>query len=297
MNHKEITKERLLGYLEEFINIEKEVDELRIVNKYDFDREHFNDIDYYFNSFFGCIYCKSILNTFYSLFLHMYFEHPVDVYHYLYLNKEGIEERHLFSVEADIPIDERINSFYELVLGLKNFTYTNYKRLCLPNIKNSRKFMKEYLMDLYILQYVGNVVDKPFLRSEPRYKVVGELTAERKYFHSVTGKVRDENTDDVDYEVSQTERAELLEDNINEYADICEEDKQLFILWNRFVINEGDMRKRDYKDACKRFIDENSGKLGELRDCLMLHLLTMYDQRKLNGDELKECIEYASSKF
>jgi hypothetical protein len=226
--------------------------------------------------------------------MHMYFEHPVNIFHHR-CDTNGLEEKHLFVIEGNIDKDERLNSYYELALGLKNFTHVNYKRLNLLGIKNNRQNMKYYLSVIYSHHFVPNMQKTaPKKDKELELKIIRDQHVDRVYFHSVTGRLRDTKENDNDYEVSPNERVQFLEDVINDYVDICEADKALFKLWNRHIFNNDEFPRRKYKTVVTNFIDENLNELFPLKECLMLHLLTLYDQLKLNGTELKECIEYAA---
>ena len=58
----------------------------------------------------------------------------------------------------------------------------------------------------------------------------------RIYFNSVTGEIMniDDGNEAYMYEVVP-DMEEYSQDNISQYIDICEKDKQLFKLWNFFI--------------------------------------------------------------
>jgi hypothetical protein len=229
--------------------------------------------------------------------MHIYFNHPVEVYHYSRTDEDSLNFKHLFLIESDIiNLDDRLNDFYEIALGFKNFTLVNYKKLNVININHSRPNLKQCMNDLYIMSYLDNMQKKASKVIDAKYKTIHDPVVDKNriYFHSVTGKLRQPGDDDIDYELSESEKIEFLEDNINSYADICEEDKTMFKLWNRFIVNIEEVSKSNFKKLLMEFVIINKAELVKIKECLLLHFLTMYDQQKLNPMELKECIEYAA---
>ena len=86
----------------------------------------------------------------------------------------------------------------------------------------------------------------------------------------------------------------FIEEIIDDYIDICQLDKRFFKLWNKFLY-EKEFRKPDCKRMIIEFMKEEAEELKYLKECL--HLITIYDQQKLDLPELTELFEFSEENF
>ena len=121
----------------------------------------------------------------------------------------------------------------------------------------------------------------------------------RIYFNSVTGEqmnVDDGNEADM-YEVVP-DMEQYSQDNITQYTDICEKDKQFFKLWNSFIKSkENTFLKFDEKII--NFLNVNSKYLCEndLKKNFVLHLVAVYDNRQIDDVNLLNIIDIMDKLF
>ena len=121
----------------------------------------------------------------------------------------------------------------------------------------------------------------------------------RIYFNSVTGEqmnVDDGNEADM-YEVVP-DMEQYSQDNITQYTDICEKDKQFFKLWNSFIKSkENTFLKFDEKII--NFLNVNSKYLCEndLKKNFVLHLVAVYDYRQIDDVNLLNIIDIMDKLF
>ena len=110
----------------------------------------------------------------------------------------------------------------------------------------------------------------------------------RIYFNSVTGEIM--NIDDGNeanmYEVVP-DMEQYAQDNITQYIDICEKDKELFKLWN-FFIKSKENNYLKFEDILINFLNKYSKYICEndLRKNFVLHLVAVYDNRQIDDDNL-----------
>ena len=110
----------------------------------------------------------------------------------------------------------------------------------------------------------------------------------RIFFNSVTGEqmnIDDGNEADM-YEVVP-DMEQYSQDNITQYTDICEKDKQFFKLWNSFIKSkENEFLK--FEDILINFLNINSKYLydNDLRKNFILHLVAVYDNRQIDDENL-----------
>ena len=110
----------------------------------------------------------------------------------------------------------------------------------------------------------------------------------RIYFNSVTGEIMnidDGNEADM-YEVVP-DMEQYAQDNITQYIDICEKDKELFKLWN-FFIKSKENNYLKFEDILINFLNKYSKYICEndLRKNFVLHLVAVYDNRQIDDDNL-----------
>ena len=121
----------------------------------------------------------------------------------------------------------------------------------------------------------------------------------RIFFNSVTGELM--TPDDGDeanmYEVVP-DMEQYAEDNINQYTDICEKDKEFFKLWNSFI-NSKENKFLNFEDILINFLNIHSKYLCENnhRKNFVLHLVAIYDNRQINYDNFINIVDLMSQLF
>ena len=121
----------------------------------------------------------------------------------------------------------------------------------------------------------------------------------RIFFNSVTGEqmdINDGNESDM-YEIVP-DMEQYAQDNITQYTDICEKDKQFFKLWNSFIKSkENEFHK--FEDIIINFLNLNSKYLCEndLKKNFVLHLVAVYDNRQIDDDKLINIIDIMDKLF
>ena len=121
----------------------------------------------------------------------------------------------------------------------------------------------------------------------------------RIYFNSVTGEIMnidDGNEADM-YEVVP-DMEQYAQDNITQYIDICEKDKELFKLWN-FFIKSKENNYLKFEDILINFLNKYSKYICEnnLKRNFVLHLICIYDNRKFDNDNLGNIIDIMDKLF
>lgn len=126
-----------------------------------------------------------------------------------------------------------------------------------------------------------------------------KIKKNRLFFNSVTGEqmnIDDGNEADM-YEVVP-DMEQYAQDNITQYTDICEKDKQFFKLWNSFIKSK---EKSFYKfeEILVDFLNMHSKYLyeNELRKNFVLHLVAVYDNRQIDDENLKKIIDIMDKLF
>lgn len=106
----------------------------------------------------------------------------------------------------------------------------------------------------------------------------------RIYFNSVTGSIiTDDRNEKEMYEVDTDDQRELEENQIDQYTDVSEKDKNFYKIWNKFIKS---------KDKCQIYMEKYllefvqiNGQLlfeKELQECLLLHLTCLFDYSLIN---------------
>lgn len=121
----------------------------------------------------------------------------------------------------------------------------------------------------------------------------------RIYFNSVTGEqmnVDDGNEADM-YEVVP-DMEQYSQDNITQYTDICEKDKQFFKLWNSFIKSKENTFLK-FDEIIINFLNVNSKYLCEndLKKNFVLHLVAVYDNRQIDDVNLLNIIDIMDKLF
>ena len=125
------------------------------------------------------------------------------------------------------------------------------------------------------------------------------LSNSRLFFNSVTGEqmsIDDGNEADM-YEIVP-DMEQYANDNITQYTDICEKDKQFFKLWNSFIKSKENVFTK-FEDLIIEFLNLHSKYLCEndLRKNFVLHLVAVYDNRQTDDDSLIYIIDIMDSLF
>ena len=121
----------------------------------------------------------------------------------------------------------------------------------------------------------------------------------RIYFNSVTGEqigVNDGDESDM-YEVIP-DMEQYANDNISQYTDICEKDKQFFKLWNSFVRSKENSFLK-FEEVLINFLNLNCKYLYEndLRKNFILHLVAVYDNKQIDDENLQNIIDIMDKLF
>ncbi len=120
-----------------------------------------------------------------------------------------------------------------------------------------------------------------------------KIKKNRIFFNSVTGEqmnIDDGNESDM-YEVIP-DMEQYAQDNITQYTDICEKDKQFFKLWNSFIKSQENTIFK-FDDLIINFLNLNSKYIydNDLRKNFVLHLVAVYDNRQIDDDNLINIID------
>ncbi len=119
------------------------------------------------------------------------------------------------------------------------------------------------------------------------------------FFNSVTGEqmnIDDGNEADM-YEVIP-DMEQYSQDNITQYTDICEKDKQFFKLWNSFIKSK-ENKFLKFEEIIINFLDIYSKYLCEndLKKNFVLHLVAVYDNRQIDDNNLLNIIDKMDKLF
>jgi len=219
--------------------------------------EENEDKDFYVD-FLGCILCKEEFKSFISLFVHIKINH---------------EDFKCFIAQANNS-DTRMKEGHLIIYRVKSHKHISFitnddKNFCVVKDKEIEiKTIYKYLADadIHYMQndkdsnssIVTNSISKVrnsfaskgntgnnifnakglnLCQTTKNYKTYEDATnsGERIFFHSVTGEILNESSEDSDYEIDDEDNIKKEEKNIDQYTDICEKDKEFFKLWNRYI--------------------------------------------------------------
>ena len=136
-------------------------------------------------------------------------------------------------------------------------------------------------------------------KEENKFEQIKNNKKNRIFFNSVTGEqmnIDDGNEADM-YEVVP-DMEQYAQDNITQYTDICEKDKQFFKLWNSFIKSKENAFLK-FEDIIINFLNMHSKYLydNELRKNFILHLVAVYDNRQIDDDNLVNIIDTMDKLF
>lgn len=122
---------------------------------------------------------------------------------------------------------------------------------------------------------------------------------DRIFFNSVTGEqmdIDDGNEADM-YEVAP-DMEQYAQDNISQYTDIYEKDKQFFKLWNSFIKSKENTFYK-FEDILIEFLNKYSKYIYEndLKPNFVLHLVAVYDNRQIDDDNAKKITDIMNDLF
>jgi hypothetical protein len=91
---------------------------------------------------------------------------------------------------------------------------------------------------------------------------------------------------------------QYAQDNITQYTDICEKDKQFFKLWNSFVRSKENAFLK-FEEVLINFLNLNCKYLYEndLRKNFILHLVAVYDNKQIDDENLQNIIDIMDKLF
>ena len=143
----------------------------------------------------------------------------------------------------------------------------------------------------------GNIKNNQNQNKEEKFDPFGN--SNMIFFNSVTGErmtSSDGNESDM-YEVVP-DMEQYAQDNISQYTDICEKDKQFFKMWNSFIKSEENSLLK-FKDILIKFLNMYSKTLCEndLKKNFILHLVAVYDNRQIDDDNLVNIIDIMDKQF
>ena len=121
----------------------------------------------------------------------------------------------------------------------------------------------------------------------------------RIFFNSVTGElmnIDDGNEADL-YEI-YPDMEQYAQDNISQYTDIYQKDKQFFKLWNSFIKSKENTFYK-YEDILIEFLNKYSKYLceNELQKNFGQHLVAVYENRQIDEENLDNIIDIMHKLF
>lgn len=110
----------------------------------------------------------------------------------------------------------------------------------------------------------------------------------RLFFHSITGEPYAPSSLDPDSEDELSEEwLQKYEDReIDEYTDICPSDKEFFKAWNQHVRTNKKYADCEIRGLLEDFCRTYERKLSNFEVSLRLHLITLFDNNVLSGDDV-----------
>lgn len=110
----------------------------------------------------------------------------------------------------------------------------------------------------------------------------------RLFFHSVTGEPYAPTSLDPDSEEELSEEwlQEYEDREIDEYTDICLSDKAFFKAWNRYVRENKKFADCEVRELLQGFCQKYERVLANFEVSLRLHLITLFDNNVLSGDDV-----------
>ena len=226
---------------------------------------------YYCFSISACHLCYRTFNSFVSLICHYPLCHSelYEIYYSLYYNEHTeMTENHLLMYPNTTKQD------------------IDDKRVFFMGKKNHLALIKKILDERNAENIPVSTVKKE------KNRVMVDNTVNRVYFHSVTGRILNNNSDDEDYFVDKEELYNNMADRIDEHTDINDDEKMFLKLWNKYMLRDGEITRLtsnvdkkliDFYETNKDYIKKNN-----LKTCFILHVINLYDYRKITSEEMKK---------
>jgi len=256
------------------------IDLMQMINKVNFNSQNYvlNEEDFHVG-LLGCLICKEIFKTFSALFTHMKISHDesYEFFHAKIINPETkMNEAHIIVFQKSI-----VNAYND---DENNETYC-YNR---NKDKNKEKMTILNLLKRYDINIENDVFGPKYTcKSVPKsIKKYEESNEDRVYFHSVTGGILHNDSEDSDYEIIAEDKLFIENKQIDSYTDICDSDKLFFKKWNRFIsqirnVSFSSMPKILYDFVLKHgkeLIDE------KLKENFLLHMICLYEHQQINNE-------------
>jgi hypothetical protein len=105
----------------------------------------------------------------------------------------------------------------------------------------------------------------------------------------VTGKPRDIDADDIDYEVIP---GEVRDSERVLKSVLSKEDSEFAKIWNKFCFQKGGTPPGDVGSFVLEFIDQNVTDAVRLKQSYFKFIIVLYDLGKLSSGEVSECLDY-----
>jgi len=71
--------------------------------------------------------------------------------------------------------------------------------------------------------------------NKQQFKFYKDPVQNRVFFHSITGEIINNSSDDSENEIENNDLIELQMNTVDDFTDICEKDKIFFKLWGRYI--------------------------------------------------------------
>ncbi len=181
-----------------------------------------HDKDFYIQSL-TCILCRKKFLSFMGVFFHSILVHEnFEFFYDASRNNDGLIEAHIFAIYKNtFELEEDL----EVDFCLKVYKSEVYKQV-------NNKILKYKIQPTPIDQEKNSQKTKP---KEKKFKMYPRDENERIFFHSVTGQLLHEDSEDSDYSIDDEDLREYEEKDIDNFLDVCESDKIFMKLWNRFI--------------------------------------------------------------
>ena len=120
------------------------------------------------------------------------------------------------------------------------------------------------------------------------------------FFNSITGeRITTKDGDEEDLYEVVPDLDQYAQDNITQYIDISEKDKQFFNLWNSFIKSKEDYTQYNLEEMIINFLNKHSKEIYEnhLRKNFIMHLVAVYDNNQINDEDLINIIDIMDKIF
>jgi hypothetical protein len=171
--------------------------------------------------------------------------------------------------------------------------YPNTNREVTQDDKYTSVISKDYLPLIQKIIKVHCVDNMPVLSvsTKEKNRVMKNEVVNRTYFHSVTGRVMNEDSDEEDYFIDNEEIWSNMAERIEEHNDINETEKKFMNLWNKFMLRNGKIiyiKPRESEELLNDFYKNNEIfiKENKLKECFILHVINLYDYMKITSEQM-----------